>query len=192
MFQRFTLYSVLSVLLFSCAPDKKKEVSPVADASNGTYFSITQFALDQWNTFRGQPYGMQKVVYMNDKVDSTDLTAFSMDWGSVFKVFFATDISDPKYLDHYRFTMFEDNTTTTRNFYYEAIDDDLFTRKFQVSADLFTDKIRSIYIETERKNKSGTTTQKLMYIPMKKIDIQEFDWASTGQHKDMHIEYRFL
>lgn len=190
MFQRIACYSLLSFLLFSCKTEKKS--TPIEDSSQGTYFSVKHFAVDQWNTYRGQPYGMVKLVDMDGKTDSSMLNAYSMDWGAVFKVFFDADISDPKYVGRYRFDMFEDNATTTRNFYYEALEEHLFTKKFQVSADQFTDKVRSIYIETEKKSKWGTVTQKLLYIPMKTISIQEFEWSTGGAHKDMHIEYKFL
>jgi hypothetical protein len=189
MFQRSILLATICIMLCACA-EKKPEPKP--DIQGGTYFSIRQFSLDQWNTHHGQPYSIEKTAYMNGKTDSVLLNAYTLDWGAVFKVFFATDISDPKYLDHYNFSMFEDNATTTRNFYYEAKDDDLFTRKFQVSADAFTDKVRSIYVETEKKTRWSTVTQKLLYIPVKVISIQEFEWTGGNEPKELRIEYRFL
>jgi hypothetical protein len=191
MLQRTIVYSLLCTLLFACKPEQKHKTA-TTKKDGATYFSITQFVLDQWNTFHGQPYGMEKVVEIDGKTDSTLLNAYTMDWGPVFKVFFETDISDPKFLDHYRFSMFEDNATTTRNFYYEAIDDDLFTRKLQISADEFSDKIKSVYIETEKKGRSGVVTQKLLYLPMKTISIQEFEWSTGNKPKDMRVVYRFL
>lgn len=189
MFQRSILFTTICIVLYSCAA---KKADPKPEIKGGTYFSIVQFTLDQWNTHHGQPYGMQKMAYMNGKTDSALINAYNLDWGAVFKVFFATDISDPKYLGQYNFSMFEDNATTTRNFFYEAKNDELFTRKFQVSADQFTDKVRSIYIETEKKTRWGTVTQKLLYIPLKVISIQEFEWSGGNKPKELRIEYRFL
>jgi len=190
MFQKTVLFTVICIAIFSCSP-KKAEVKPAGNPE-ATYFSIAQFTVDQWNTYHGQPYGIEKTTYIDGKTDSTLLDAYSMDWAAVFKVFFATDISDPKFLGKYDFTMFEDNATSTRNFYYEAKDKELFTRKFQISADQFTDKVRSIYIETEKKTRWSTVTQKLLYMPLKVISIQEFEWSTGGEPKEMRVEYRFL
>ncbi len=189
MFQRIVLFITIAIAFCSCAP-KNKDKAPVNPGD--TYFSIKQFIVDQWNTYHGQPYSIQKITYLNGKSDTVMLHALSMDWAPIFKVFFETDISDPKYLGRYRFTMFEDNATITNNYYYEAKDDKLFTRKFQISADEFTNKVRSIYVETEKKSRWNTVTQKLFYIPVKTISIQEYEWSTGAEPKEMRIEYHFL
>ena len=108
------------------------------------------------------------------------------------KAFIESDISDPKYLEKYDFSMFEDGTTDTHNFYYEAKDKKLFTRKLQISADAMTRKIRSIYIETQKNAKWDSKTQKLFYMPMKVLSIQEFEKGTLGSGKELRVEYRFL
>lgn len=190
--------SRLSVLLVSilfivaaCGNKKQKE-TPQPDASEGTYFSIRQFVSDQWETFHGQPFAIAKVVTVNGKTDSIMTNADKLDWGSIFKIFFATDISDPKFLGKYDFSQFADDATASNNFYYEAKEPDLFTRKLHIISDDVTNKIKSIYIETEQKTKWGSRIQRLFYIPVKTISIQEFESTTTGDKKELRVEYRFM
>lgn len=186
---RILLFLVPLFLFFaSCKPEEHKP----ADDAGGTYFSIKQFAKDQWDTYKGQPYSLMKVVTLNGKTDSTLLSAFDMEWGRVFKIFFDTDISDSKYLGQYDFTMFEDNTTGTRNFYYEAKNEKLNTQKLQISADLETNKIRSVFIEAQDNQKWHSKTRKLFYMPVKLISIQEFEKSTPGPDKELRVEYRFF
>jgi hypothetical protein len=183
-------FFALISLFAACRPPVNKPADVTAEGPG--YFSIAQFITDQWNTHRGQPYGMQKVVYMNGKVDSSLISAYDVDWGPIFKTFIETDISDLKYLDRYTFSEFADDATMTHNFFYEAKEESLFTRKLHIAADDVNHKVRSIYIETSKNGKWSNFSQKLFYMPMKVISIQEFEWAQTGPKKELRVEYRFL
>lgn len=185
MYRSFIFLFIL-LIIASCKNAKDKKVS--VDTSGATYFSITQFAADQFNTFGGQPYTLHKVVTLNGKVDSSFESALTMDWASILKPFLESDISNRKYLDQYNFSMFEDNITDTRNFFYEAKDPKLFTKKLQISSDALNNKIQSIYIETEKNGK----VQKLFYKPVKLIQIQEFESSFLGKDKDLKVEYIFM
>jgi len=187
---RFLLLILFLILLGSCKQDEKTE-NKVAD-NNATYFSIKQFVKDQYDIYRGQPFGLVKTVRLNGKVDSSLVTANNMEWGSIFKIFFDTDISDPKFLNEYDFTMFEDDASLTRNFYYEAKSDKLYTKKLQISADVTTNKIRSIFIEASENTRWHGKLRKLFYMPLKVINIQEFERSTPGPDKELIIEYRFL
>ena len=182
---------VVLVIFAACKPHAK----PTAVKDNGekgTYFSVNQFIKDQWNTHIGQPYSIVKVVTKNGKADSSITNALTMDWGDIFKRFFATDIGDPKYVGHYEFSMFLDESTDTRNFYYEAKDDMLFTRKLQITAMQENNKITHIYIETERRSGMKDVIQHLYYAPLSVIQIQEFDALATGDKNQVRIEYFFM
>ena len=179
---------LIAITFFLFASCKKENDKNTIDTSGGTYFSITQFAMDQFRTFGGQPYSLQKVVTLNGKVDSSFESALTMDWAAVIKPFLESDISDKKYLDQYNFSMFEDNATDTRNFFYESKDPKLFTKKLQISSDAINNKIQSIYIETEKNGK----VQKLFYAPVKLIQIQEFESSLLGKDKDLKVEYYFM
>lgn len=182
--KNYLLFTLL-LLTVSC---KKKETNNEPNTANGNYFSIMQFAQDQFHLLWGQPYTFQKIVTLNGKSDSTFEKATDVDWATVLKPFFESDISDKKYLDQYNFTMFEDNTTETRNFFYEAKNKKLLTQKLQVTADLYNNKISAIYIETEKNGK----VQKLYYAPKKLIQIQEFETAFLGKDKNLKVEYYFM
>lgn len=183
MSYRILLLFIPGLLLISCSKKKPDNINPEA----GTYFSIRQFAADQWNTFRGQHFGMEKIVQFNGKTDSSLTTAFDMDWAAVLKPFFESDISDPKFLGQYNFSTFKDDATFTINLYYEAKNDKLFTRKLMISVDDVTAKVKSIYIETE----SSNIQRKLFYLPVRLISIQEFE-KDGPVTKELKIDYRFL
>lgn len=186
-----SLVLLCSILfLFSC---KKKEVTKAtANAAAGTYFSIKDFTRDQWKTFHGQPFVLHQYVTLNGKTDSTIVSALTMKWSLVFKTFFETDISDPKFLEQYDFTMFEESTTETRTFTYTAKKPELFTQKLQIAADMYNNKIRNIFIETQKQTFWNTQSQKLFYSPLRFIQIQEHNDPLIGGQKDMVIEYKFM
>ena len=183
-------YCLAVVVLCSC--NKQEKIDKTPDTSKGTYFSIRDFAFDQWKTYHGQPYGIEKVVYLNGRKDSMLTNADKVDWAAVFRIFLESDISDAKFLDKYTFSQFADETTMTENFYYEANDKSLFTQKLHIIADINSRKISTIYIETAKNSKWGARTQRLFYEPVKSIIIQEFESTATGDKKDVRIEYRFL
>ncbi len=187
----YWLTVMLVFILVSCKP-KQNDKAVEELAEKGTYFSIKQFIADQWSLYHGQPYGLQKIVYLNGKVDSAMVSAYDLDWAPIFKVFFETDISDKKFLGKYDFSKFADDATMTHNFFYEANDPKLFTRKLQISADNVNNKIRSIYIETQKQGQWSSKTQKLFYMPVKVISIQEYEKTAPNTVKELRIEYRFL
>jgi hypothetical protein len=178
-------------ILVSCK--KKHIVAKNDNPAGGTYFSIVQFALDQWNNFRGEPFTLYKVTKENGKIDSIIVSADTLDWGTdVFKVFFPSDISDRRFLGHYRFSSFDDNVTASHIYYYEAIDDTLFTKKLQISVDPENNKILSIYIETQRDSGPKGVMQRLFYKPLKLIQIQEFGGTTIGAKMEKETEYFFM
>ena len=173
------------IIISSC---KKKQEEAKIDASKGTYFSIVQFASDQFSTYGGQPYTLQKVVNLNGKVDSSYESALKMDWAAVLKPFFESDISNKKFLGQYNFNLFDDDATLSRNYFYEAKDEKLFTKTLQISTDPLNNKVTSIYIETEK----GGKVQKLLYRPVKLIQIQEIETSFFGKDKNLKVEYYFM
>lgn len=158
----------------------------------GTYFSIAEYAEDQWSQHLGQGYGMVKIVDFNGKVDSVFTNAIELDWAPILKTFFETDISDEKFLDRYNFSSFKDETTHTVNFYYEAKEKGLYTRKLHISAKEDSYKITSIYIEAKKDNRLGTKDIKLLYTPLETISIQELETSKTGKRKELRVVYKFL
>ena len=185
------LSAMLLFTVVSCKPSTPAVKNDITN-SGGTYFSIKQFIQDQWSLYHGQPFGLRKIVYLNGRVDSTMVSAYDLDWAPIFRVFIESDISDRKFLGKYDFSSFPDDATETNNFFYEAKDDKLYTRKLQISADNVSSKVRSIYIETQKKGKWSSRTQKLFYMPVKIISIQEYEKSGPGTARELRIEYRFL
>lgn len=187
------LVMVLGALLILLAACQQKEAPMTVNKSNtSTYFSVIDFTKDQWSTFRGQPYVIHQYSTVNGRTDSAILSALTMKWSSIFKAFFASDIGDPKFLNQYDFSMFEEPTTAARTFTYTAKNPELFTQKLQILADYYNNKIRSIYIETQKQDFWSTTTQKLYYSPVRVIQIQEHKDPLIGSQKDRVLEYKFM
>lgn len=181
----------IALLVLICSSCKKK-IDPYVDIK-GNYFSINQYALDQWNTFSGEPIMIIKTVRINNgKTDSLLTNSDTLNWAPIFKTFAETDISDRKYLGQYTFTQFDDNQDETHNFYYEANDKDLFTQKLLLSIDQFNNKVKGIYIETIKKDISGEHTQKLYYAPLKTIQIQTDDRPMLGGKKFKVEQYDLM
>lgn len=189
MKQYATILLVLPLLFSACI---KKEAKKKVDNNGQTYFSIRDFAKDQWKTYNGQPFGILKTVNVNGNVDSVYTNAIDMDLGYVLKVFVASDISDPEMLGKYKFSKFADATTSTVNFYYEAKDPELFTKKLHIMVDNETMVVKSIYIETEKSTSLNTVTRKLFYQPVETISIQEYETSKVGDTKKMVVEYKFI
>jgi hypothetical protein len=177
-------------ILSSCQKKQEPKKTPYNGA---TYFSIIEYGSDQFRTYWGQPFSLQKVSVEDGKVtDSAIISARKMDWAKVLKPFFESDISHPKYLDQYSFSSVEDDLTNTRTYIYEAKNKQLFTQMLQIATDPFTNKIKSVFIETRDEDKFGGQTQKLFYIPVKLIQIQQFESSLLGKNKNIRTEYRFL
>lgn len=188
MLFRSSFILILSCLtIISCKKQKPKPEQTEQDVA--TYFSIRQFASDQFKSFWGQPFSLERIKVQNDHVDSSIVAVTNLDWKEILEPFFKADISDPKFLGQYSFSMLDDDASDSRTYFYEAKNKDLFTRNFQVVTDPLTDKIKSIFIETADKNGK---TQKLFYKPIKLIQIQEFESPIVGADKKVRLEYRFL
>ncbi|HXS36281.1 MAG TPA: hypothetical protein VN721_06240 [Flavipsychrobacter sp.] len=188
MFKKLLTVLIISLVFIAC----KKHVKTGKPHADGNYWSIKQFAQDQFNTFHNQPFTLQRIITVNGKSDTSYVSAFEMDWGYILKIFFESDISDQKYLDHYSFETFDDNITQSRTFYYQAIDDNLFTRKLQILVDPVNNRIHNIYIETSKHTRWGERDEKLYYSPVKEIQIQIYEKSFMSDPKDSLIEYRFM
>jgi hypothetical protein len=154
---------------------KKKEPQDDYSDVKGNYFSIYQYGLDAWNNFGRPPFVIIKTKRVDEgKTDSSYTNSDTISWAPIFNTFFATDISDRKFLGQYNFNQFDDEQDNTHNFFYMAKDPDLYTQKLLITIDKETTKVRGIYIETFEKTTLKETTKKLYYNPMKTIQIQTY------------------
>jgi len=190
IFGWFLIIILLPVFVGSC---KKKEATGDYSDVKGTYFSIKQFELDQWNTWSGEPFLITKTVTINKKTDSSLTNSDTINWAPIFKTFAESDISDRKFLGKYNYNEFGDPKDNTLNLFYQAKEDEdeLFTRKLLITADRDTRKITGIYIETFKKYFGGERTEKLYYNPMKTIQIQTDDKPLLGSKKFTVTEWTF-
>ena len=184
-------YLLLAAVLFFTLPSCKKKKGttdvPPMDTTQ-TYFSIRQFMQDQIASYREQPYSLNRFATLNGKTDSSMVNFSNMEWAPIYKAFLETDISAVKYLGRYRFSQFEAGAAGNIVLSYEAKEPELFTRNLQITIDPANNKILSIYIESA---KDGSK-QKLLYIPLKVIQIQDDEVSWTGTKRNLRLEYRFL
>jgi hypothetical protein len=161
-------------------------------SKDSTYFSMKQFEVDQAQLYGGTPLSLYRIAYLDDKKDTTIVNFMNMDWASIFRTFSAADISDPKFIGHYVFNAFDDETTGSRSYVYTAADAKQFTRLLQINTDPSNDRITSLYIETAKHSFLGSTTQKLLYVPLHIIQIQESVHNLIGPTRNLRIDYRFM
>ncbi|GAA4470373.1 hypothetical protein GCM10023093_31520 [Nemorincola caseinilytica] len=188
------LWALLAVLFLflSVSACKEDETPEGVNPAEGSYFSIRQYAQDQWNTFRGEPFLILKTVRVNKgKYDSSYTNSDTLDWGGILQKFFATEISDPSFLGKYKFTQFNDEQDDSHNYFYEALEDDLYTRKLLISVSQETNVAQGIYIEAIDKAPLEERMVKLYYKPMKRIQIQEIVTPLFGEKTHTVTEYEF-
>lgn len=179
-------------LLFTSACISEEKKNEEGNRSSVGYFSIRDYIKDQWKTHRGQPFGIIKVVQMNDKVDSVFTNVLDIELGRLIELFVEADISDPKYLGQYEFANFAEDKTMSINYIYEANNAKLYTQRMQIMVDDITQVAKSIYIETRKETKLNIKEQKLTYLPTKRISIYEQESSKVGPTKEVKIDYIFL
>lgn len=196
MISKFRIPAILLALFAivfcsSCKEDGYNE--PDYSDVKGNYFSIRQYALDQWNTYSGEPLLIVKTVRVNSgRFDSSYTNGDTLNWGKIFHEFFETEISDRKYLGKYNFSQFDDAQDETHNFYYEALDEDLYTRKLLITIDQYSQRVKGIYIEAVKKSIFDDRMVKLYYKPMKRIQIQTTESPLFGEKVHTVTEYEFI
>ncbi len=172
---------------------KKKEPKEDFSDVKGSYFSINQFILDQWNNFVGAPFIITKTIRVNGTTtDSSYTNSDTLNWAPIFKTFSKTDISDRKNLGLYNFNQFDDPQDNTHNFFYMAKDNDLFTQKLLITLDQSSLRVKGIYVETYKKSVWTEVTEKLYYAPVKQVQIQTDEKPLLGSRKHTVTEYTFL
>ncbi len=186
----FTIAILVSLSLsISC---QKYENRNVVVNDRNTYFSIKQFAADQIQMYGRVPFSLYKIVHLNGKVDSTVVNFINLDWAPILHAFEETDISDKKFIGQYDFSIYDESITGSRIAAYTAKNDKLLTRRLQIGTDPSNNKITSIYIETKKNGFWGSSSQKLLYIPLHLIQLQQSKKPLLGRAWDLRTEYRFM
>jgi hypothetical protein len=197
---RSFLICICCLSLFACkekqksssAEEKTTPVVPVkVEDTSARYFSIRDYFNDQWNTRRGSPYTLLKIHQVNGKADSAFVALDSVLWFTMRAPFDAADISDKKFLGLYKFDAFDDESTQTTHLYYESVSPDLYLQKMDISADVFTKRVKSVYLETKSIKEGHQFNQKLQYIPDRIFQVQEFEKIEGQPEKNTKLEYRY-
>ncbi len=188
---KYFIFSIIFMCIFftSC---KEATLEERLAATNGTNFSIKRFIYNQWKANAGKPFVILKTIKIDGKVDSSYSNSDTLNWNEIFDVFYETDISDKKYVGHYKFNQIEDKEDQTINLMLDASEDDFFVRKFMLSIDMNTEKVRGIYIETFKHSALGEVQQKLYYAPMRTVQIQTYEDPLIGTKKNKIVQYYFL
>lgn len=188
-----TIYLLLlSLGLFSgCKYIKEKTRLPENKDNEETYFSIKQFLDDQWNLLHDQPILLLRVAEFNGKKDSAYVELDSTVWRNIRKQFDPADISNPRFLGQYDFSYFEENRLNMITLNYTSKNKKLFTKTIDIEMDNHTQRVRSIYIETSRNNRTYMKSQKLTYFPRNLIRIQTFEKSVISKSEELSISYYF-
>ena len=187
---RFCL--LLTLLFAACSPAPPSSEQDRPRDGSDSYFSLYAFIRDQWALHSGQPYTLVRILTLNGVRDSSIIQALNTDWAAIANPFFEADISALKYLDRYTFSEFDESTTGSHVYSYDAKEDGLPTRTLLVSTDPFNNRVRNIYTERRVDGFWSGREQKLYYEPGRYISIQEWSRSRLGPDKTMHAEYRFL
>lgn len=159
---------------------------------NNIYFPIKQYAAGQIQTFFGTPFSLYQITHFNGVVDTTYTNFLTLDWAPIFQAFNEADITDTAYTNKYDVNMYDDDATGNRGFIYTAKDPNLLTKTLQVSQDPTNNRITSVYIETSKSDFFGSTKKKLLYVPMRVIQIIERRHSLFGRAQDLRVDYRFM
>jgi len=181
------IFLLIIVLSFT---NCKSKVTP-KDPNVETYFSIKQFLDDQWENRKGIPYTLLKISTFNGKMDSSIVGLDSILWQGIRTKFDPADISSTEFLGQYDFNSFEEKEMDLTTLHYQAKNKDLFMQVMNIDIDDFTNRIRSVYIETSKENAIYKKTEKLLFVPDNLIQIQEFEKSMVSPAKNMKISYRF-
>lgn len=180
----FPFITLLLLAGLSACKDKKK--NPGGEEG---YMSVRQFLDDQWNTMQGQPFTYTRIINLNGIRDTSFVPLDDQLWKTIRTPFDAADISSPKFLGKYNFSVAEDPVNGLVNFNYEAKSPEEYVQKMIVVMDGFNHRAKSIYIETLKKSNVYYRSQKLNYIPGRSILIQEFEKSAAAPQKDLRIIY---
>ncbi len=186
----FSLIIVL-LLLSALSCQRYKTRNQIVNEKD-TYFSIKQYAADQVQMFAGAPHSLYKITHLNGGVDTTIANFMNLDWSPILKAFSETDISDRKFVGQYDFAMYDDETTGSRGLIYTAKTNKSLTRVLQINTDPSNNRITSIYIETAKHDFFGSTRRKLLYVPLRIIQIQEAQNNLIGNARSLRVDYRFM
>jgi hypothetical protein len=186
----FALLFLCTQTLVSCRADKNKIVKDTV--LKGNYYSVKQFFQDQWNSFAGQPYSLYKITEDAKGIDTQMVSALDLNWRSIAVQFWDTDISDSSFRSKYEVNTFQDPSMQTMTLYYEAKDEQLVTQVLQVVVDLLNKKIKSIYITANKTRNGLHLVQKLLYKPLKTIQIQEELYLPSGVTQKSTTSYIFM
>lgn len=181
------LFILLALFLTQSCKQKPQEENPNVD----TYFSVKQFLDDQWVNREGIPFTLRKITTFNGITDSSFIGLDSTVWQQIREKFDPTDISKPEFLDQYFYSNYDEDALDLTILHYEAKDKNLFTQKMDVNVDMFNNRVRSIYIETRKKNAIYIKTEKLLYAPDQIIQIQQFEKSIVSPIKEMKVVYLF-
>ncbi len=177
--------------LCACTKAEKTTSVPVNDTTL-TYFSIKNYIKGQVALLYGQPFTLTRIATLNGQRDSSFVNFYNMDMGKILKTFLATDISSANFLGKYKFSSFEEPATGNQDLMYEAIDPNAFTRSFTFTVDPTNGKVLSLYTVTAKNTAFTELHQRLLYIPLKVIQIQEDESGTFSKKRNLRVEYRFL
>jgi hypothetical protein len=184
------LLLLMPAFLFGCK--ETQNYKQAAHIDEMYYRSIKSFFDDQWNTRRENPVVLMRLFTFNGQKDSAVVKLDSALWHSLSAIFSEADLKDSTKWDQYAAQVFTDSQNEITHLYYHTDNPDLFVQNEVLTVDMYTEKAKSIYIETREHKKDFIRTQKLHYIPDHLFRIIEYEKSFVSSEKNSTLEYKYF
>lgn len=179
----------ICVLFISACGDSTKKVYKGESYIN--YPDIYMLLRDNLESYEKSALKFSVLSIEGANKSQEELSASAMDWKDIKSIFYKANINQEKFDNKYRIDVFEDSTGTT-TLTYTALDPEIPTRVFTITATKLTGNLQSIYIEYRDQGFISSEEYKLLYVNGKLIQIQEWIKKPFRSLKERKRFYTFL
>ncbi len=177
------------VLFVSACGDSTKKVYKGESYIN--YPDIYMLLRDNLESYEKSALKFSVLSVEGANKSQEELSASAMDWKDIKSIFYKAHINLEKFDNKYRIDVFEDSTGTT-TLTYTALDPEIPTRVFTITATKLTGNLQSIYIEYRDQGFISSEEYKLLYVNGKLIQIQEWIKKPFRSLKERKRFFTFL
>lgn len=177
------------VLFVSACGDSTKKVYKGESYIN--YPDIYMLLRDNLESYEKSALKFSVLSIEGANKSQEELSASAMDWKDIKSIFYKANINQEKFDNKYRIDVFEDSTGTT-TLTYTALDPEIPTRVFTITATKLTGNLQSIYIEYRDQGFISSEEYKLLYVNGKLIQIQEWIKKPFRSLKERKRFFTFL
>jgi hypothetical protein len=182
-------FSWICLLFIGACGDSTKKVYKGESYIN--YPDIYMLLRDNLESYEKSALKFSVLTMEGGDKSQEELSASAIDWNDIKSIFYKAHINQEKFDNKYRIDVFEDSTGTT-TLTYTALDPELPTRVFTITATKLTGNLQSIYIEYRDQGFISSEEYKVLYVNGKLIQIQEWIKKPFRSLKERKRFYTFL